>query len=61
MKKAFHLSVVIGIALADEEATQGQTEEAQAKTDVDLIAEERGSASPFWATSSALTAPSAPR
>ena len=36
MKKAFHLSVVIGVVLADEEATQGQTEEAQAKTGVDL-------------------------
>jgi len=35
MKKTFHLSVVIGVALAEMEAAQGQTEEAQAQ-EVDL-------------------------
>jgi hypothetical protein len=36
MKKTFHVSVVIGVALAEMKAAQGQTEKAQAKTDVDL-------------------------
>jgi len=36
MKKTFHLSVVIGVALAETEAAQGQTEDAQAQTEVDL-------------------------
>jgi hypothetical protein len=35
MKKTFHLSVVIGVVLAEREAAQGQTEEAQARTEVD--------------------------
>jgi len=38
MKKTFHLSVVIGVALAETEAVQGQTEDAQAQTEVDLRA-----------------------
>lgn len=36
MKKTFHLSVVIGVVLVETEAAQGQTEEAQAQTKVDL-------------------------
>jgi hypothetical protein len=35
MKKTFHLSVVIGVALAEMEAAQGQTEDAHAQ-EVDL-------------------------
>jgi hypothetical protein len=31
MKKTFHLSVVIGVALAEMEAAQGQTEDAHAQ------------------------------
>jgi len=34
--KTFYLSVVIGVVLAEIEAAQGQTEEAQARTEVDL-------------------------
>jgi hypothetical protein len=34
--KTFYLSVVIGVLLAGMEAAQGQTEEAQAQTKVDL-------------------------
>jgi len=34
--KTFYLSVVIGVVLAEIEAAQGQTEEAQAQTEVDL-------------------------
>ena len=34
--KTFHLSVVIGVVLAEMEAAQGQTEEAQGQTEVDL-------------------------
>ena len=34
--KTFHLSVVIGVALAEMEAAQGQTEEAQARREFDL-------------------------
>jgi len=33
--KTFYLSVVIGEVLAEMEAAQGQTEEAQAQTEVD--------------------------
>ena len=36
MKKNFHLSVVIGRLVGPTEAAQGQTEEAQAPTEVDL-------------------------
>ena len=36
MKKTFHLSVVTGVVLAETEAAQGQTEEAQAQTKVDF-------------------------
>jgi hypothetical protein len=36
MKKTFHLSVVIGVVLAETEAAQGHTEEPQAQTEVDL-------------------------
>ncbi len=36
MKKTLHLSVVIGVVLAETEAAQGQTEEAQAQTEIDL-------------------------
>ena len=36
MKKTFHLSVVIGVVLAEMEAAQGQTDDAQAQTEVDL-------------------------
>jgi hypothetical protein len=32
--KTFYLSVVIGVVLAEMEAAQGQTEEAQAQTEV---------------------------
>jgi hypothetical protein len=35
MKKTFHLSVVIGVVLADAEVAQGQTEDAQARAEVD--------------------------
>jgi len=35
MKKTFHLSVVIGVVLAEMEAAQGQTEDAHAQ-EVDL-------------------------
>jgi len=35
MKKTFHLSVVIGVALAEMKAAQGQTEDAHAQ-EVDL-------------------------
>jgi hypothetical protein len=31
MKKTFHMSVVIGVALAEMEAAQGQTENAHAQ------------------------------
>ena len=58
MKNRFHLSVVIGVVLAETVAAQGQTGEAQAQTELIFIPEERGSASPFQATSSALAAPS---
>ena len=34
--KTFYLSVVIGVVLAEMEAAQGQTEEAQAGSEVDL-------------------------
>jgi hypothetical protein len=34
--KTFYLSIVIGVVLAEIEAAQGQTEEAQAQTEVDL-------------------------
>jgi hypothetical protein len=34
MKKTFHLSVVIGVVVV--EAAQGQTEQAQAPTEVDF-------------------------
>ncbi len=34
--KTFYLSVVIGVVLVEMEAAQGQTEDAQAKTEVDL-------------------------
>jgi hypothetical protein len=34
--KTFYLSVVIGVVLAEMEAAQGQTEEVQAQTKVDL-------------------------
>ena len=43
MKNTFHLSVVIGVVLAEMEAAQGQTEDAQAQ-EVDL--RPRGSVSP---------------
>jgi hypothetical protein len=33
--KTFYLSVVIGVVLAEIGAAQGQTEEAQAQTEVD--------------------------
>ena len=59
--KTFYLSIVIGVVLAEIEAAQGQTEEAQAQTEVFFVPEERDSASPSWATSSALAAPSSPR
>ena len=36
MKRTFHLSVVIGVVLAETEAAQGQAEDAQAQTEVDL-------------------------
>ena len=36
MKKTFQLSVVIGVVLAKTEAAQGQPEDAQAQTEVDL-------------------------
>jgi len=36
MKKNFYWSVVIGVVLAEIEAARGQTEEAQAQTEVDL-------------------------
>jgi hypothetical protein len=36
MKKTFQLSVVIGAVLPKTEAAQGQTEDAQAQTEVDL-------------------------
>jgi hypothetical protein len=36
MKKTFHLSVVIGVVLAETEAAQGHTEEPQAQTEIDL-------------------------
>jgi len=35
MKKTFHLSVVIAVVLAGAEVAQGQTEDAQARTEVD--------------------------
>ena len=34
--KTFYLSIVIGVLLVEMEAAQGQTEEAQAQTEVDL-------------------------
>ena len=36
MKKTFHLSVVIGVVVLETEAAQGQTEDAQAKTEIKL-------------------------
>jgi len=36
MKNRFHLSVVIGVVLAETVAAQGLAEEAQAQTEVDL-------------------------
>lgn len=36
MKKTFYLSVVIGVVGAETEAAQGQTEQAQASTEVDF-------------------------
>ncbi len=36
MKKTLQMSVVTGVVLATMEAAQGQTEDAQAKTEVDL-------------------------
>ncbi len=36
MKKTFQMSVVIGLVLATMEAAQGQTEDAQAKTEIKL-------------------------
>jgi len=37
MKKTFHLSVVIGMTLAETEAAQEQTKEAQAGMEVDSL------------------------
>jgi hypothetical protein len=34
--KTFYLSVVMGVVLAEMEAAQGQTKEAQTDTEVDL-------------------------
>jgi hypothetical protein len=59
--KTFCLSVTIGKVLAETDAAQGQTEEAQAQTEVFFVPEERDSRPPFWPTSSALAAPSSPR
>ena len=36
MKKTFQMSVVIGVVLATMEAAQGQTEDAQAQTEIEL-------------------------
>ena len=36
MKKTLQMSLVIGVVLATTEAAQGQTEDAQAQTEVDL-------------------------
>jgi len=36
MKKTFHMSVVIGVVVAETEAAQGQTEQAQVSTEVDF-------------------------
>ncbi len=36
MKKTFHMSIVIGVVLANTEGEQGQTEDAQAKTKIKL-------------------------
>ena len=58
--KTFYLSVVIGVVLAEMEAAQGQTEEAQAQTEVDLRPR-RARFGISWATSSALAAPLSPR
>ena len=36
MTKTFHLSIVIGVVLAEMEAAQGQTDDGQVQTEVDL-------------------------
>jgi hypothetical protein len=62
MKKTFQLSVVIGVVLAKTEAAQGQTEDAQAQTEVDLcLRRARFGISILDTPSSGLTAPSSPR
>jgi hypothetical protein len=61
MKKTFQLSVVIGVVLAKTEAAQGQTEDAQAQTEVDLCLRRARIGISILDTSSGLTAPSSPQ